>query len=320
MKNMLNIVSAIAISVCAACSQSKSTTIYPDWETVGIYNMFKGVVEDSIIRKLEPIRLSMLGDTVIINGQYKARFDEWKFPTEKFFDHRQTSFFKYFYEGFLRTYGAGIGDSLEFCHFGKYPDYYESDFPFSDFFQSGSLGFVYEPPYIFMAYKWYCVCFRRPNATYPVSSTERGQRGGADAFTIEDNVELPYSRGIYPDTAEYKISPYSQYEMDMLPWSKEDHVKYIPLFRCDDIDVVLCSVGSVNKLLTAKGSWIISELIVEGERYHGFVIDENYNITVTMDSGDKKTYRIFNNGVIVENNAVEDDEESQAFVTVKDWP
>lgn len=181
-KRLISIIVIIVMNVCAACGgrghkrqgDIEAVATYPGLEKVGIYtthgvfdadynyDALGGVVPDSIRIKLDTIRLSIVGDTAIINGRYKARFKFWEFPIDKFFDHRQTVAAGEFYMAFFASMGADIGETISFLDFAPYPDYEECGFPYFDFFEPGSSGFVYEPPYVFIAYKWYRVCYKIP--------------------------------------------------------------------------------------------------------------------------------------------------------------
>ena len=261
-------------------------------------------LKEEELTKFEEMSFSFLEDTLIANDKYKALIVRNAIDTRKFFGR---DYLYNFYVDFLHenlnidiskelNYLTVRGIDKESVDFLKFLNRSNLDDPSP----------IIEKDMLIVSYSQHILVFGK----------EEKQRIHIHAQSVPIDENGSYKM-IFADNCI--IEGYED-------WSCYETFRYIPLTTKENIQIILvpmdCGDFSYRYyLLTIKDNKIISDLYVEGEWYEefnseelrnreftSFEIDVNYNIIVTtkwekediLASGGVKTYRITDNGKIVE--------------------
>ena len=261
-------------------------------------------LKEEELTKFGEMSFSFLEDTLIANGKYKALIVRNTIDTRKFFGR---DYLYNFYVDFLHE-NLNIYISKE-LHYLTVRGIDKESIDFLKFLNRINLDDpspIIEKNMLIVSYSRHILVFGK----------EEKQR-------IHSHTQ---SALIHESNGNYKILDGDCNIEGHEDWSCDGTFRYVPLTTKENIQIILvpmdCGDFSYRYyLLTIKDNKIISDLYVEGEWYEdfnseelrnkeftSFEIDVNYNIIVTtkwekediLASGGIKTYRITDNGKIVE--------------------
>lgn len=274
------------------------------WEVVAIKQISNNPTQDSIVEKLNKIKVDLSSDSIYINQKYMAYYKKGIMPSKKFFGHNYL--FK-FYENFLsKEYNIDIKNEISYIEIG-YED--SQKYPFSNYFIEGGLA-IFTKDYLFFNYSDYIIVLRKKGV--PIQNVSKKEYGYTKLpFDFSDYYDLCYNedekcKARYPSY----ISPESDNILSYFA-IKENPSKIFMLSPINGLQPIIIAytdsdVEGYYLFIAKKGQVISSKQIAKMDEntIEDFVIKENYEIELYLRKNStekralKKKYKISPDGQI----------------------